>query len=397
MPDEGYDTIISQVDYTLAENVERLILVGSNATSATGNELDNHIIGNEADNVIDGGTGTDLLDGGLGNDYYVVDNELDNIVEQFDGGIDTVEQHIDRPFYGFDELGNATKTGSYNLLFNDVENLILKGETTKAFGNHLDNIITPNNKDNFVNALAGNDTIIYQKGGGRGTIASTDSLQSKDSLVIQGYDLSQASFVRVTNTASTHDMLQIRFKGSNDQITLLDYFADEVAGYDNRIDQITFTKGDNVTTLSQSQFEAKIFAQTNNHAPWVNKYPKPIKAQIGKILSIQFDKDTIKDMDAYDSELSYRLTLASKGSDGHYEPLPNWLKFDPTTLTLTGTPPKGTIGSLQFILWGEDSFNNSAGAYVNLSVVDTPSNTTTTPKPINPQATLTTEGGTTII
>ncbi|WP_172799032.1 hypothetical protein, partial [Moraxella nonliquefaciens] len=58
LPDEGYDTIISQVDYTLAKNAEHLILeAGSNATHATGNELDNHIIGNEADNVIDGGTG----------------------------------------------------------------------------------------------------------------------------------------------------------------------------------------------------------------------------------------------------------------------------------------------------------------------------------------------------
>ncbi|OOR89859.1 calcium-binding protein [Moraxella bovis] len=324
LPDEGYDTIISQVDYTLVKNVERIILeAGSNATHATGNELDNHIIGNETDNVIDGGMGADLMDGGLGDDYYVVDNEFDNVVEQFDGGIDTVEQHIDRPFYGFDEFGNAVKTGSYNLLFNDVENLILKGEATKAFGNDLDNIITLNNKDNFVNALSGNDTIIYQKGGGRDTILSTDSLESKDALVIHGYDLSEAMFVRVTNTASNHDMLQIRFKGTNDQITLIDYFAEQVDGFDNRMDEITFTKGGNTTTLSQSEFEAKIFAQTNNHAPWVNKHPRPIKGEIGKALSITFDKDTIKDADAYDSELSYRLTLASTGADGRYEPLPD--------------------------------------------------------------------------
>ncbi|UZA13488.1 calcium-binding protein [Moraxella bovis] len=380
LPNEGYDTIISQVDYTLAKNVERLILeTGSNATHATGNELDNHIIGNEADNVIDGGMGADLMDGGLGNDYYVVDNEFDDVVEQFDGGIDTVEQHVDRPFYSFDEFGNTVKTGSYNLLFNDVENLILKGEATKAFGNDLDNIITLNNKDNFVNALSGNDTIIYQKGGGRDTILSTDSLESKDTLAIHGYDLSEAMFVRVTNTASNHDMLQIRFKGTNDQITLIDYFAEQVDGFDNRMDEITFTKGGNTTTLSQSEFEAKIFAQTNNHAPWVNKHPRPIKGEIGKALSITFDKDTIKDADAYDSELSYRLTLASTGADGRYEPLPDWLSFDPSTLTLTGTPPKGTAGNLQFILWGEDSFNHSAGAYINLSIagatVDKPTET----------------------
>ncbi|WP_115237139.1 calcium-binding protein [Moraxella equi] len=412
----GYDTIHIASDFDLsANNFEAATLLGDGNFNVIGDEFDNIITANggnnhltgglgndtiygnagddtlygnegndtlyggDGDDHLDGGMGADLMDGGLGNDYYVVDNELDNVVEQFDGGIDTVEQHVDRPFYGFDEFGNAVKTGSYNLLFNDVENLILKGEATKAFGNDLDNIITLNNKDNFVNALAGNDTIIYQKGGGRDTILSTDSLESKDALVIHGYDLSEAMFVRVTNTASNHDMLQIRFKGTNDQITLIDYFAEQVDGFDNRMDEITFTKGGNTTTLSQSEFEAKIFAQTNNHAPWVNKHPRPIKGEIGKALSITFDKDTIKDADAYDSELSYRLTLASTGADGRYEPLPDWLSFDPSTLTLTGTPPKGTAGNLQFILWGEDSFNHSAGTYINLSIagatVDKPTET----------------------
>jgi len=326
LPDEGYDTIISQVDYTLAKNAEHLILeAGSNATHATGNELDNHIIGNEADNVIDGGTGIDEMIGGNGNDYYILDNEFDTVIEHFgaDSGTDTLEQHIDRPFYNFDEFGNPIKTGSYHQLFDNVENLILKSTAKTAFGNALDNIITLNEQNNFVNALSGNDTIIYQKGGGRDTILSTDSLESKDTLAIHGYDLSEAMFVRVTNTASNHDMLQIRFKGTNDQITLIDYFAEQVGEFDNRMDEITFTKGGNTTTLSQSEFEAKIFAQANNHAPWVNKHPRPIKGEIGKALSITFDKDTIKDVDVYDSELSYRLTLASMGADGQYEPLPD--------------------------------------------------------------------------
>lgn len=371
LPDEGYDTIICQVDYTLAKNAEHLILeAGSNATHATGNELDNHIIGNEADNVIDGGTGIDEMIGGNGNDYYILDNEFDTVIEHFgaDSGTDTLEQHIDRPFYNFDEFGNPIKTGSYHQLFDNVENLILKSTAKTAFGNALDNIITLNEQNNFVNALSGNDTIIYQKGGGRDTILSTDSLESKDTLAIHGYDLSEAMFVRVTNTASNHDMLQIRFKGTNDQITLIDYFAEQVGGFDNRMDEITFTKGGNTTTLSQSEFEAKIFAQTNNRTPWVNKHPRPIKGEIGKALSITFDKDTIKDVDVYDSELSYRLTLANMGADGQYEPLPDWLNFDPSTLTLTGTPPKEAAGNLQFILWGKDSFNHSAGTYINLSI-----------------------------
>ncbi|STZ09343.1 Cyclolysin [Moraxella caprae] len=61
---------------------------------------------------------------------------------------------------------------------------------------------------------------------------------------------------------------------------------------------------------------------------------------------------------------------------------------------MTGTPPKGTAGNLQFILWGEDSFNHSAGTYVNLSVVNAPStDITTTPKPTNPATPTTPQTG----
>ena len=414
----GYDTIHIASDFDLSSNnFEAATLLGDGDFSVIGDEFDNIITANggnnhltgglgndtihgnagddmiygdegndtldggDGDDYLDGGTGIDEMIGGNGNDYYILDNEFDTVIEHFaaDSGTDTLEQHIDRSFYNFDEFGNPIKTGSYHQLFDNVENLILKSTAKTAFGNALDNIITLNNKDNFVNALSGNDTIIYQKGGGRDTILSTDSLESKDTLAIHGYDLSEAMFVRVTNTASNHDMLQIRFKGTNDQITLIDYFAEQVDGFDNRMDEITFTKGGNTTTLSQSEFEAKIFAQTNNHTPWVNKHPRPIKGEIGKALSITFDKDTIKDVDVYDSELSYRLTLANMGADGQYEPLPDWLNFDPSTLTLTGTPPKGTAGNLQFILWGEDSFNHSAGTYINLSIasatVDKPAKT----------------------
>ena len=43
---EGYDTVETRVDYTLADNVEKLIMTGgSDGKSGTGNELKNVIIG----------------------------------------------------------------------------------------------------------------------------------------------------------------------------------------------------------------------------------------------------------------------------------------------------------------------------------------------------------------
>ena len=62
--DEGMDTVKSSVTYTLAANVENLILTGTATLNGTGNALDNVLTGNSAKNVLIGGGGNDLLDGG---------------------------------------------------------------------------------------------------------------------------------------------------------------------------------------------------------------------------------------------------------------------------------------------------------------------------------------------
>ncbi|WP_322522210.1 calcium-binding protein [Guyparkeria halophila] len=69
----GYDRIHSTVDYELPDNVEELILSGSDEISGVGNDQDNVLTGNSANN---------LLKGGLGDDTYVY---------QEAGGEDTVD------------------------------------------------------------------------------------------------------------------------------------------------------------------------------------------------------------------------------------------------------------------------------------------------------------------
>ncbi|WLF84795.1 putative Ig domain-containing protein [Moraxella sp. ZY210820] len=383
--DGGYDRLHISASYDLqGTNIEELILLGSDNLTAYGSEHNDTLIGNTGNNHLDGRAGIDTLIGGLGDDYYVLDDGQDVIVERWGEGIDTLEQWTDRHFsYHVDEQGRLVGSDSYAMLPHHVENLILKGHAKTAFGNELDNTITLNTQNNFVNALSGNDTIIYQKGGGKDTIMSTDDIMFQDTLVIDGYDTSEVQFVRLKNNASQYDMLQIRFKGNTqDSITLLDYFAPVMEQgngviQDNRIDQIKLQKGSVSQILTRQDFESLIISQSNNNAPQVNKYPKAIKAEIGKALSVKFDADTIKDKDVYDQQLSYRLTLASKGIDGQYEPLPSWLQFDASTLTLTGTPSQhtnsgNTVQNYQFILWGTDSFGYSAGTYVNMTVSSVP-------------------------
>jgi len=73
---EGNDAVYASVDYTLADNVERLYLVAG-ARTGTGNALNNLMFGTAGNDILyglagnddlRGGAGADLLDGGAGND-----------------------------------------------------------------------------------------------------------------------------------------------------------------------------------------------------------------------------------------------------------------------------------------------------------------------------------------
>lgn len=67
---QGADRVLSQVSYTLSENVETLQLSTSKAINATGNATANTLIGNAGNNVLDGRAGADTLTGGGGNDTF---------------------------------------------------------------------------------------------------------------------------------------------------------------------------------------------------------------------------------------------------------------------------------------------------------------------------------------
>jgi len=137
------DEVYSSISYTLPDNVQNLILTGTNAINGTGGSINNGIWGNSADNIIDGGAGVDMMVGGDGNDTYIVDDPLDAVAEHENEGIDTVKVNYD-----------------YTLWSINLENLVLTG--TKAIygtGNEIDNYITGNANNNVLTAYEGNDTL----------------------------------------------------------------------------------------------------------------------------------------------------------------------------------------------------------------------------------------------
>ncbi len=76
---EGIDTVISNVNYTLSANVENLTLI--NSISGTGNDANNRIIGSgKGSNTINGGAGDDYLEGGSSNDVITGGAGVDSFV-----------------------------------------------------------------------------------------------------------------------------------------------------------------------------------------------------------------------------------------------------------------------------------------------------------------------------
>lgn len=220
----GTDTVHASVDWTLAANVENLVLDAG--TTGTGNALANRITGNAQDNVLIGGAGADTLDGGesgydtasyvdataavrvvlstpssntgdaAGDVYIGIENLTgsrfadkltgDDNSNVLDGGIgaDTLTGGKGADVYYVDDAGDQVveaaaggeidqvrSSVSYMLTAN-VENLELLGSgAINATGNQLANFLHGNENANVLNGLggadylyggAGADTFVFQ-------------------------------------------------------------------------------------------------------------------------------------------------------------------------------------------------------------------------------------------
>jgi hypothetical protein len=83
---EGTDVIQSSVSFTLALNVETLVLTGVSVIDGTGNAAANSLLGNAQDNILNGNgsIGIDTLTGGGGADTFVVGDSSVNFYNDTD-------------------------------------------------------------------------------------------------------------------------------------------------------------------------------------------------------------------------------------------------------------------------------------------------------------------------
>ena len=192
----GNDTLRAAFTYTLGEQMEHLVLIGTGAIAGTGNAGANTMAGNAGDNALhgmdgndtltggdghdalsggdgfdsllggngddlldggtgndtltgeaghdtlDGGAGADMMVGGAGDDTYLIDHTGDTITEAQDNGIDTVHSTLD------------------HTLASHLERLVLLGATPiRGTGNWHANTLTGNDGGNLLQGFGNNDTL----------------------------------------------------------------------------------------------------------------------------------------------------------------------------------------------------------------------------------------------
>jgi len=218
------DTVQSSISYTLAANVENLILTGALAIDGTGNSLDNVLTGN--------GAGSTLA-GGAGNDTYVIGTG-DIVVEAHNKGIDTVQSSI-----------------TYTLGRN-VENLTLTGTMAiNGTGNSLDNVLTGNDAVNILAGGAGDDTYVIGTGDivVEGNKKGIDTVQSGitytltanvENLILTGADALDGTGNTLNNILTGNSAANI-LDGSSGADTMIGGLGNDTYIVDNIGDVVTET------------------------------------------------------------------------------------------------------------------------------------------------------------
>ena len=263
---EGSDTVLSGVTFTLGSNVENLTLIGTSVINGTGNTLDNALIGNSANNTLTGAAGNDTLDGGLGNDtmiggagndIYVVNVITDVVTELVNEGTDTVQSAV-------------TLTLGINL-----ENLSLTGTALlNGTGNALDNALTGNTAANVLTGAAGNDTLDGAAGADTlagGTGADTyrfgigygiDTVQENDATAGVKDAVQFTGTINQANVAFKHvgNNLEVLLTGTADKLVLQNWYL----GNQYHVEEFRFTDG---SVLLDSQAQTLVTAMSVFAAP----------------------------------------------------------------------------------------------------------------------------------
>lgn len=178
----GIDLVQSSATFTLAADVENLMLIGATAINGTGNAFLNTITGTTGANLLfgldrndslsgsdgndslDGGIGNDILNGGAGNDTFVVDAAGDIIEEIVGGGTaDRVNASVTFVLAADDSIEIlATTSAAGTTAINLTGNALAQSITGNAGVNRLEDGLGA--ADTLTGGV-GNDTYVARNAG----------------------------------------------------------------------------------------------------------------------------------------------------------------------------------------------------------------------------------------
>jgi Ca2+-binding RTX toxin-like protein len=167
--DAGNDQIFGGdgADQLLGENGIDYLVGGLGDDSIDGGINADELYGEDGNDILGGGTSfdTDILVGGAGNDTIYGDSGLGDY-DRMHGNEGNDVFYVDTPAdQVFEQAGQGTDTvhaaisGAGYYLYDNIENLVLNGQTPFGVGNALDNTITGNNFANWILGGAGADTL----------------------------------------------------------------------------------------------------------------------------------------------------------------------------------------------------------------------------------------------
>ena len=122
------------------------------------------------------------------------------------------------------------------------------------------------------------------------------------------------------------------------------------------IEQIEFADG---TRWTPADLENRAVQLPGNRAPQMPSSLGTIAIEPGAQVEIAIPRDAISDPDRFDSLSFYAIS-----ADG--ERLPEWLRFDASSLTVSGTPAAGDAGPHELLLIAADA--SGAAAYGSLTI-----------------------------
>jgi Ca2+-binding RTX toxin-like protein len=199
--------------------------------------------------------------------------------------------------------------------------------------------------DDWLLGGAGNDRYHYALGDGFDRIEDKDATPGNSDSLIFGEGIDPGS---VELFASGNDYV---FAVGEGGVRIRDGRTQESA-----IELIEFPDG---TLWSGADLQARAQVLPDNRAPEMPAMLGSVAVEPGSPVEITIPRDAISDPDRFDSLSYYAIS-------GDGDPLPEWLHFDASSLTVSGTPAAGDAGAHELILIAADS--NGAAAYGSLTI-----------------------------